>query len=243
MKKIVLAFFALILCLGAFSQNQQTNNAFPKTIAVEGSAEMEIVPDEIYAKIELKEYDKKGVGKQTLEKIKTDFLAACRNIGISDSSISIDTYAGMSSYPWWKKKRRRDDFDNSITYQIRFSSGAKIDELLEKLDDDATQNFSIDRTSHSKIREYRQTLKIQAVKAAKEKAILLAEAIDEKIGVAVTIIEPADILAYNDVRQISQRSNLAASNAFINFNDDKGSQVEFKKIKLRYTANVVFALK
>ncbi len=63
---------------------------------------------------------------------------------------------------------------------------------MEKLDDEATQGFFISRTSHSKIEEYRKQLKIQAVKAAKEKAIYLSEAIGEKAGVAVTIQEPVD---------------------------------------------------
>ncbi len=68
-----------------------------------------------------------------------------------------------------------------------------MDELVEKLDDEATQNFRIERTSHSKILEYRKQLKIQAIKAAKEKADYLAAAIDEQVGAAVTITEPNDV--------------------------------------------------
>jgi hypothetical protein len=46
--------------------------------------------------------------------------------------------------------------------------------LVDKLDDQATQNFYISRTSHSNMDSIKKQLKIQAVKAAKEKAVYLA---------------------------------------------------------------------
>jgi hypothetical protein len=57
-----------------------------------------------------------------------------------------------------------------------------MDKLVEKLDDDATQNFLIVSTDHSKMAEFRRQLKIAAVKAAKEKGIYLTDAIGERLG-------------------------------------------------------------
>ena len=61
MKKIFIAFAAILFAGFAFAQTPV--NPFPKTITVNGSAEMEIIPDEIYVQVDLKEYDKKGQGK------------------------------------------------------------------------------------------------------------------------------------------------------------------------------------
>lgn len=126
-----------------------------------------------------------------------------------------------------------------ISYLLKFSNTAKIDALVEKLDDEATQGFFISKTSHSKIEEYRKQLKIQAVKAAKEKAIYLSEAIGEKAGVAVTIQEPVD---YSVVPVF----NMATSNARLKaeaFDAGAGeSAVDFKKIKLKFEVTAVFAL-
>ncbi len=80
----------------------------------------------------------------------------------------------------------------SISYQLKIKTSKQLDDLVEKLDDEATTNFFIQRTSHSKLAEYRKQLKIQAVRAAKEKAQYLPEAIDEKAGEAVTINEPTE---------------------------------------------------
>jgi uncharacterized protein YggE len=62
---------------------------FPKQLSVSGSAEMEIIPDEIYVNVVLREYQKKGENKKELETLKNDFLTACRSAGIADSAISI----------------------------------------------------------------------------------------------------------------------------------------------------------
>jgi len=241
MKKYALPLLMIFLNNVVFAQTPAESFPYPKSITVEGSAEMEIIPDEIYTTVELKEYEKKGTGKITLEKIKADFLQVCKSIGLADSTISIYSYEGENYYGG-RRRRGKEELYSSIKYQIKFSTSTKMDELIAKLDDEATQNFEIVRTSHSKIREYRKQLKIQAVKAAKEKAIYLSEAIDEKIGVAINIIEPAEPAEYNPIVGNTNYGFSQRSYAF-DGSDETKPAVDFKKLKLRYSANVVFALK
>lgn len=238
MKKFIPVCLIALTSLTGFSQSTAVN-PFPKTITVNGAAEMEIVPDEIYVLVDLKEYDKKGSGKINLEKIKTDFLNNCRSIGLPDSLITIAAYDGDNGNPWVKKKKKKEDLQASITYQVKFTNSKKMDELVEKLDDEATQNFRIARTSHSKIQEFRKQLKIQAIKAAKEKANYLAAAIDEQVGAAVTITEPGDAMPFEPVYQYRQ----AVSNMAMDSVAGGEAGVDFKKMKLRYEMQVVFALK
>ena len=226
-----------------------TNNPFPKTIAVSGSAEMEIVPDEIYVNVELKEYQKRGENKKDIETIKAQFLEACKAAGVPDSLISIVSYAGNNPY-FWKKRKKDPDLFAGITYQIKFKSSELMDKLVEKLDDDATQNFLIVSTNHSKIAEYRRQLKIAAVKAAKEKGMYLTEAVGEKLGEAITIKEPDENTIIRPGRLYSGNQDLFAvsrgyqeklsSNGY--FQADQ-TAIDFKKMKLRFEVEVVFALK
>ncbi len=241
MKKFCLPLILLFMNNVVSAQTATESITYPKTIMVEGSAEIEIIPDEIYTTVELKEYEKKGTGKITLEKIKADFLQLCKSIGLPDSTISIDSYEGLNNFRG-RRRRGKDELYSSIKYQIKFSTSTKMDELVAKLDDEATQNFEIVRTSHSKIREFRKQLKIQAVKAAKEKAAYLSEAIDEKIGVAISIIEPAEYnLAFDNNNNYGNAVS-QTSNGYFN-SDEARLTVEFKKMKLRYSAKVVFALR
>lgn len=238
MNKFIAVCMIALVSMKGFAQSTVVN-PYPKTITVSGSAELEVVPDEIYVLVDLKEYEKKGSGKISLDKIKSDFLANCRSIGLADSLVTIAAYDGFNGNPWIKKKSKKQDLLASITYQIKFTNSKKMDELVEKLDDEATQNFRIERTSHSKILEYRKQLKIQAIKAAKEKAGYLAAAIDEQVGAAVTISEPGDVVV--QPYMLSQmRENVSMSAGWAG---DNNAAVDFKKIKLRFEVSVVFALK
>jgi uncharacterized protein YggE len=238
MKMFIPACLIAFTSLTGFAQSTAVN-PYPKTISVNGAAEMEVVPDEIYVLVDLQEYDKKGSGKINLEKIKNDFLNSCRSIGLPDSVITIAAYDGDNGNPWIKKRRKKENLLASITYQVKFTNSKKMDELVEKLDDEATQNFRIARTSHSKIQEFRRQLKVQAIKAAKEKANYLAAAVDEQVGAAITITEPGDAVPFEPIYQYKQ----AVSNMAMDMATGGDGGVDFKKMKLRFEIQVVFALK
>ena len=239
MKKLIIVLFAFILV----KVEAQDVKPFPKTITVTGSAEMEIVPDEIYVQVDLKEYQRKG-DKTSIDKIKTDFLNNLKAIGIPDSLISIAAYEGENgnANQWWKKKKSKDDdLLASIAYQIKLNSSAQVDKLVNVLDDEATSNFQVIRTSHSRINEFRKQLKIQAIKAAREKAFYLADAINEKVGEAITINEPNEnILPYYGRASFANSNTI--STGFDNGDFNQGT-VDFKKMKLKFEVTTVFSLK
>lgn len=250
MKKIFPAMAVLLLSASLAAQNQPVTQPgcfpFPKTISVNGSAEMEVIPDEIYVQVDLREYKKKGEEKTELEKIKNDFLASCKAVGIADSNISVASYDGYNMANIWRRKKKEPDLLSSISYQIKFNNTKLIDDLVIRLDDEATKNFSIIRTSHSKIKEYRKQLKIMAVKAAKEKAMYLTESVNEQLGSAITITEPNESVSSDVLSGIyKSNSNVAG---FINQEkfdaygvNDYG--IDYRKIKLRFEVEVLYALK
>src|SRR5258708_7408526 len=104
MKKFTLLLLVLTEAWLSNAQNLPTGQAgtqpgcypFPKTISVTGSAEMEIIPDEIYVQVDLREYKKKGEDKTEIDKIKEDFLATCKAVGIADSNISVASFDGYN---------------------------------------------------------------------------------------------------------------------------------------------------
>ncbi|MEI9945988.1 MAG: SIMPL domain-containing protein [Chitinophagaceae bacterium] len=246
MKKIIPILTLVCVCKVIMAQQPQTmfaSNPYPKTIFVSGSAEMEVVPDEIYVNIELREYQKKGEAKKDIETIKTQFLEYCKAANIPDSAISIASYSGYNNYYNFRRKKNID-MNASITYQVKFRSSKTMDDLVERLDDNATQSFVIASTSHSKIIEYRKQLKIKAVQAAKDKGIYLTEAVGEKLGEAITITEPSEGEIYNQYSQSNMLSNNALYLNREQYDSVKvATEADFKKIKLRFEVNVLFALK
>jgi uncharacterized protein YggE len=241
MKKNLLSIIMLFVMLNNSVISQETIKQ--KMINVAGIAEMEVVPDEIYVMIELREYDKKGGGKTDIDAIKNDFLKAASSVGIAEADISVQSYQGWDGNYWIyrRNKKKNPDLKASITYQIKLSTTKKMDELVQKLDDEATQNFFISRVSHSKIQEFKKQLKIQAVKAAKEKAIYLADAIGEKAGEALTINEPNEIGIVYPQPPVYANRTMMKEQAM-----DAGQQapdINFKKIKFQFEVNATFALK
>jgi uncharacterized protein len=245
--KTLLLSAILLVTLQALAQQQPTCNPFPKTITVTGSAEMNIIPDELYVNIHLREYQKKGEDKKEIEAIKTSFLEQCTAVGIADSLISIVSYTGYSDYYWTKKRKKKSpEMFADIVYQVKFKTTAKMDELVEKLDDEATQNFYVARVSHSKIIEFRKQLKVKAIQSAKDKGIYLTEAINEKLGAAVKIVEPKE--SGVDEMLTGRANGIVGSNSYSqakmeNYGyDNKSTGIDFKKIKLRFEVEVLFAV-
>jgi uncharacterized protein YggE len=212
-----------------------------KTISVNGSAHKEVTPDEIYVQVSLREYDKKGDGKVDIETIKNNFLAACKSIGLNDTDVVVQSYQGWDGNYWWYKKKKKEnpDMKAGINYWVKVNSTSKMDELVSKMDDEATQSFGIAKTDYSKMDELRKQLKMEAIKAAKEKATYLAAAINEQVGSAITINEPNEVENYPR----PMYSNMAVKAANAEDNAEPPMNVDFKKMKIQFDVNVIFALK
>jgi uncharacterized protein YggE len=253
MKIIILSgFFLALVFITGFAQVDKPccSNPFPKTITVTGSASMEVTPDQIFVEVYLREYKKKGEDKTPLDKIKSGFLTLCKNANIADSNIVVSDYEGFNNYFYFRRgKKQNPDLFSAIRYVIRFNEMAKVNSLADGLDDEAVQRFDIINVTHSKISEFRKQLKISAVKAAKEKAVYLTEAINEKLGEAISVKEPNDTESDAVLKNRSAVSNQAVYNQGRDNNKteaymfDQINSINYKKIKFRFEVEILFALK
>jgi uncharacterized protein len=241
MKQTILSLVAATSFLFSIAQtpaNTVTTTRQEHTISVNGSAEAEVVPDEIYVQVNLSEY-KKGSTKTDIETIKNAFLKNMKALGYTDQDISVQSYTGWDGNTWWyNKKKKNNDLLAGINYWVKVASTNKMDELVSKLDDEATTNFFIAKTAYSKVTDLRKQLKIEAIKNAKSKAEYLAGAVSEKIGSAITINEPSERDAYQPPVLYAANSILRREGGV----EETPMTTDFKKIKLQYEVNVVFAL-
>lgn len=243
MKNVI--FMAALVLTAIFSATAQTNAPRQRSITVTGTAETEVVPDEIYVQVDLREYDKKGVGKINIDNIKRNFLQACHNIGLPDSAITVQGYQGYDGNYWITRKNNKKDPDlkASISYTVKLSAVKTIDALVDVLDDEATQNFFIAKVDYSKTPELKKQLKTSAIKAAKDKAIYLTEAIEEHIGGAISITDVDIENSADNNAYISQARLYAFANKAEGAPGGNNEGVGFRKIKFQFQVNVEFALK
>jgi uncharacterized protein YggE len=236
----------ICVCLGCgllFTASAQEKTMTPKTISVTGTAEEQVVPDEIYVQVDLREYDKRGVGKVDIETIKSNFLTACKSIGLGDSEVSLNGFEGNNYWQYKRSRKHNPDLKAGVSYWVKVTNVQKLDELVDKLDDEATENFTIAKTAYIKETELKKQLKIEAIKAAKAKADYLSAAIDEHIGGAITITDENETVdnVYPQTQYFANSANIAFKKASIE--DEASTNVGFKKIKFQFQVNVVFALK
>lgn len=170
MKKInVLLLFVIAATAGLFAQDNEAT----RYIEVNGTAEIEIVPDEIYIVGALRE-GKTG----DLEKTESAFLKAVKKLGISNENISLADLSGEYASAWLKK----DQLVKEKIYQVKISSAQQLGNFLSMADETGLKNVQITRTDISNRNEVEQELRIKAVIDAKNKAQYMTEAIGSNIG-------------------------------------------------------------
>jgi len=241
MKKIILAFSASLCLMFAHAQTMD-NTIKQRTINVNGHSEIEITPNEIYVDVDLREYNKKNGDKVDIETIRNQFLAAAKSMNIADTDVVIQGYSGWDGNYWFyqKNKKKNPDMKAGITYEVKVKSVDDMDKLVDKLDDQATQNFYISRTSHSNMDSIKRQLKMQAIKNAKEEAVYLASALNDNVGNALTINDPNESSNYPQPRVMYALQSKVAGAAD---QESAPMNVDFKKIKIEMNVNVIFELK
>lgn len=237
MKRMMTLLLATSLFSFAKAQQPVAN---PRLINVQALAELEIVPDEVWVQVQLQEYDKKGTGKVKIETISNAFLSKMKALGLTEKEVSLQSASGYDANYWqWyrRNKTKTPDMKASASYLLKLSSVKQVEQVVQGLDDEATQNFYIQKMSHSKIEDYRSQLKLEALKSAKEKASLLAGAVGAKVGAVWQINEPTENTYQPQPVYMRMEKQMSVSEAA-----EPALDVDFKKIKLRFEAPVSFML-
>lgn len=228
-----LSLLAVLMHFGlAYSQSTLPTPEKPY-IEVTGSAELEIVPDEIYIAVTLQErYD--GRTKVTMAQQEEKFIQGMQalNIPIADISLS-NAVSDYSSYKW-----KKEDALATKEYVVMVHTAEMVSKVYGKLVEADAENAYIAKTSHSKIEEFRKQVKIDAMKATHDKATYLLAAIGEEIGKPIAIMEINNNYAMDNISQYANTRSNYSFNAGIDL-----SGISFEKIKLRYEVYGKFEIK
>ena len=210
-----------------------------KKIEVTSSAEQEVLPDEIFVTVSLREYfkDKDNKNKIDIMVLEKQLQKAVEEAGIPKENFTIGTINGYRE--WWGKKKPTT-FLESKSYIIKVPNLYKIDGIISKVDDKGIAYTNIDRYEFSKIEQLRKEIKIKALQAAKEKAKYLLEGIGEQMGEALDIIEIDQSYSPQPVY-----SNMMMRSARVEVASDAmpESNVDVQKIKVRYEMKASFRIK
>ncbi|GAP43365.1 uncharacterized conserved protein YggE, contains kinase-interacting SIMPL domain [Lentimicrobium saccharophilum] len=234
MKKTLFGILLLIPSF-AFAQSSEKNFIDFNYIEVTGKAEMEISPDLIYLKILLNEKDNKNkISISEMEQQMADKLSEI-GIDISKDLLVKDISSNFKYYLLTK-----NEILLAKEYQVIVRDAKTASKVFIELEKIGISNVSIDQLDNSKITEYRKEVKMEAIKAAKEKAQSLAMAINQDIGRAIYIQELNNSYVDNRASNFVVRG-YASSNIYGSRASDL--DIDFEKIRLEYSILCRFELK
>jgi uncharacterized protein YggE len=211
-----------------------TNPYAVRTIEVTGTAEKEVIPDEMYISITLMErYDNKE--KITIEKQEKDLINALSTLGINMADLTL----ADANADYIKIHKREKDVISKREYMLKVKDAVMVGRVFEKLDEVKIFDSYISRIDHSKMEELKRNTRIEAVKAAKEKATYLLSALSEAPGRALRVTENSYPMYEANVNLRSMAGNYAMSKDGM----DEQAPLEFKKIKIESSVNIVFEIK
>lgn len=229
MKKLIA--LALVAFLGLSTAMAQQVDLRRK-INVSGTSETEVTPDIIYIGISLKEY-LNGKKKVEITELEKQLYAAVQKAGIAKENLTI---SNLSSWNYATEKKKNPDFLASKQYRLKVSDLNKFNDIIEAIDAKGIANTNIESYDYSKIESLKKELKIKALMAAKEKAAYMVEALGDKLGSVIEIQDGGDNVVQPVYRNYMMKSAMAES-------ADVAPEIDFKKIKLNFSVNVVFEIK
>ena len=232
MKKVFLLAFVLF----AWSMVANAQESDGKYIEVTGSSEIEVVPDEIHFLIQIKEYwQEEYTGKSNEEDFRTkvplamiekDLRRSLRKIGIADDAIRTQEIGD-----YWRQRGK--EFLIGKQLDIRLTDFEQINSIIRSVNTWGIESMRIGELKHKDLPMYRKQGKIEALKAAREKASYLVEAMGQELGEVIRIVEPVD----NNISRylpFQAQSNVSMGTA---------ATEQYRVIKLRYEMTARFAIK
>lgn len=231
--KVMLAAMVVCMGLGVGSAYAQDFGKAP-FIEVTGKAEKYVAPDEISLSIVINEKD--YAKKQSLESLEKDMLAALKKVGI-DTKKQL-TVVDMSS-DFMNRKWRKGDIKLSKAYKLNVTSAKQAAKVMMALDEVGISEVSISQIKCTKMEQYKDEARAEAMKDAKRKAKILTDAIDQPLGKAIYISENDYSPVRNNNRPIMLKQAACAEDAIV---AGDVPDLDFENIKIDCRVNVRFAL-
>jgi len=214
-RKILLVLVIALTAGNAFAQNAVDR----PLITVSGQAEMRVPPDEVVFTLEVESVDKDVMAakKKTDESVKQVFaLARDNKVNTDDvqtSYISVEPKYNTDDLEYGDERRGMKrvflGYAVSKTIAIRLKDISRFDPLLSDVLKAGVTKVSNVEFRDSQIRKHRDQARAMAIRAAREKANLLAREIGQTIGPAYLITEgvasryPANAMMQNTTSVIS----------------------------------------
>lgn len=230
MKKMIFLVAAFLLV--ALSVSAQQAETFPSYIEVNGVAEKEIAPNEIYLSITINERDSKG--KISIDEQQRDMVAVLKKLGVKPAE-QLKMLDLTSSY------FKRGNALAKAQYELKLTSAVEVACVWRALDELGISQVTVQKVSHTDIETFKKEVRADAMRAARDNARALAEAIDQKAGKCFWIADySSPVKTTFAVANMKARGVMEESVSFDAIVEEEG--LEFQTINLQHRVQAKFVL-
>ena len=234
--KILFIGLLILISVEISAQSGEKNFIDQNYVEVIGKSEMEITPDLIYLQVLINEKDTKN--KISVPELEAKMIEKLKGIGID---ITKDLLIKDISSNFKYYLLARNEILLSKEYQILVHDGKTASQVFLELEKIGISNISIDRIENSNIVQFRKDVKINAIKAAKEKAESLTLALNQSVGRAIYIQELENYI--NNTRNSNSIMIRGFSNGIYEKDESPALDFDFEKIKIEYSILCRFELR
>jgi len=234
--KSLLILLAIAEAPNVYGQSKPTESEEKPYIEVVGSADLDIVPDEIFINIILRE---KIVNKEkvTIEFQEEKLKAALGEIGINLKNLSLSD----ANSDYVKVKWRTREVIAKREYTLKLMDATSVGRVFEQFDKLEIYDASISKVNHTKLDSLKKVVKIKCIQAAKSKADYLLTAIGEQTGKAL-IVREKEVNSDSEFR--AYRGNVQDRTHYDKeIVKDDMVEIQFSKIKIQAFIYVKFEIK
>lgn len=227
--KILFIMVVMIFTTNIFGQTKIDNEEKPY-IEVTGFAEQEVIPDEIFINIILREkYINKE--KMTIENLEGKLKQYLKEIGVDNSNLYLsDANADYVKVKWWST-----DVITKKDYTLKVSNATMVGQVFMQLEKLEITDAYILKVNHSKQDSLNKEVRISAIKSAKSQADYLLAAIGENTGNPLIIKEQERITPSSGINFRENRSSgivYYVDGVKKRENNENNEEIQFKKIKI-----------
>ncbi len=221
MKKIT---FLAAGIFALFFATAQTTTDEPPFIEITGTSEIKVDPNQIFISITLEENTDKS--KTDISEQEQNLIKALQSVGIAKEKLVVtDANAHYGKSGFMSK-----DVMNRKQFELEVKDATEAKKAFEQMDKLNIKNAYVSRVDHNDIEEYKKQAKIKAIKAAKEKATYLLEAVGEELGGALIVRENSFSVYGNQIQRFANPTPYKAYR--FDVAEEQGPQLDFKKITI-----------
>lgn len=235
-RTFVAAIATLILATITSSASLAQSNVQPY-IDTNTTIEREVTPNEIHLRITIDEKEYKG--KKTFEEAQKAMLKVLQanNIDI-DECLSINYMDSEVSYKAFSKNIKAK---TNATYTLKLNNVNTMQAIISSLEEQQISNIVLAATKYTHENILKAQMGVEAMQQAKAEAEMLAGAIGQQIGKAISINYYTNNVEYQP--RMYKARNYDTANIVVEESAAAEPSIGIGKLKYRFTANVRFELK